>query len=660
MKKSRNTIGVLFAVILILAGSIGEWCFMTNFGKTSVQERKIIAQSGNGVAMNTFIPQNATAENKAPAVIIVHGGNDDKDLMTRYALELARRGYVAVAIDMYSHGDSEWLPDSQWLTAGRGSYDTVREVVEWPFVDAGNISMMGYSRGGKACGEALELDNQELNVIKNIFVLFSDPIYKNEQGFTDVYGPRNIAVLADKYDEFFFTEKAEDTGTYSNDKNKYLQTLTSPVTYIENASAQSFLHFGQDPEGLEKRSAGTIYEKEYDGITATREIKTMGGDHMQGHYNPVCITTMLDFFARVSPSVTGVNSGSPLLLGYDLSALGAMVGFLLLLVFGAALVVEKTTYFKGLMGAEPQITEVSGRQDRIWYWVTVAGGVLVTIAIIWWANKMKLGSWNDSVFRSAKFVFVPILCILGAVFTLIVNTLMLKKKNPEQTRELIKSRILIGRQGILKTFLLALLAVVVFYIIIFAGKYFLGITYKFTLWGFQTFSVGRVPYMILVFPMLVLFYVATAITNDGFGYSSILSRNKMFNSILTAFISALPMGAVMLYFYARFWITGWNPMFGGNAAAGAGIYQLPMIIFVMVLISRKLFEKTGNIYLGAFIAGMLTSIMTCSVCEIRIPEQDAPFKVSPLIIGFIFFAYAVFIFCLKYYQNVTSKERDTK
>ena len=659
-QKIKHSVWLAIALVLCLVGALGERAFETNFGKTELKELHIVSESGYGLAMNAFIPENASAETKAPAVVVVHGGNDDKDLMTRYCMELARRGYVTVTIDMYGHGDSEWLPDSQWLTAGRGTYDAVREIVNWPFVDTDRISLMGYSRGGKACGEALELDNETLNVVKNIYLLYSDPIYKNADGFTDVYGARNVAVIADLYDEFFFTEKANDTGVYSNDTNRFMATLTSPVDYLKNPSAQSFLYFGENPEGKELRDGGVVYEKDYQGITGTRSIRSISQDHMSGHYSHACLKDMLDFFERVVPSPVGVTSGAPLAVGYDVFSFIGMTGLILFLIYATVLIAERSAFFGEICMEEPQIVKVSGKQDILWHWISVAVGVVFTIFIIWGINKLKLSSWHDTVLRSARFVYVPIICVLGAIFTLIVTAVSYRRQrklHPKaEGRQL--GRVLIGWRRVGKSALLAAVVIVMFYVIVFGAKYFLGTVYKFTLWGFQTFNARRVVNVFLVMPMLTLFYVATSVNNDGFGYSSILGRGKNMNALLTALISALPMIAVMVYFYGKFRLTGWNPMFGGNSAAGASVYTLPMIVFVMVFMSRKIFEKTGNLYLGGFIAGFLTSIMTCSVCEMRLPEADEPFTVSWLIIGLVVLAYAVFAGCMWYFNSCRGKAKE--
>ena len=50
--------------------------------------------------------------------------------------------------------------------------------------------------------------------------------------------------------------------------------------------------------------------------------------------------------------------------------------------------------------------------------------------------------------------------------------------------------------------------------------------------------------------------------------------------------------------------------------------------------------------------------MTCSVCEMRLPEADEPFTVSWLIIGLVVLAYAVFAGCMWYFNSCRGKAKE--
>lgn len=54
-----------------------------------------------------YVPENATADTPAPAVLLLHGYQNDHETCGAYAIELARRGVVVLALDEYGHGTSE-------------------------------------------------------------------------------------------------------------------------------------------------------------------------------------------------------------------------------------------------------------------------------------------------------------------------------------------------------------------------------------------------------------------------------------------------------------------------------------------------------------------------------------------------------------------------
>jgi len=111
-KKVRKPL-VLLIVLLILifafmsvAGGIQR-----NFGKTRVELVTIEVEGAGEITAKLYKPDSAgtAAEGKsrAPAILLIHGYQNDKDTCSAYAIELARRGYVVMAIDGYGHGASK-------------------------------------------------------------------------------------------------------------------------------------------------------------------------------------------------------------------------------------------------------------------------------------------------------------------------------------------------------------------------------------------------------------------------------------------------------------------------------------------------------------------------------------------------------------------------
>lgn len=107
MQKTRKTAAAALAILLILvfvcmsaANSI-----QCGNGTIDVTEGWIETDVGN-LMYKLYSPVTATAENKAPGVLLLHGYQNDHETCAAYAIELARRGAVVLCLDEYGHGAS--------------------------------------------------------------------------------------------------------------------------------------------------------------------------------------------------------------------------------------------------------------------------------------------------------------------------------------------------------------------------------------------------------------------------------------------------------------------------------------------------------------------------------------------------------------------------
>lgn len=645
MFKSKNILSICLCIGILLAivSIVGTTSVRSSGGKVSFQSVTIVSESGFRLAADIYRPVNATEDNPLPTVLVQHGGNNCKEEVEHYCLELSRRGNVAIAPDMYSMGDSQPLPDSLWLTSGRGLYDAVRYALTLPYVDKEHITLVGYSRGGKAAGEALELDNAGDKVISGIYAIYSDPIYRNEDGYTDVYGARDIGLIADKYDEFFFSEKANDTGVYSNDANKYAQNLSSPARFMENNSAQSFLYFGQDPTQFsEKRAEKTVYEQEYeDGKVGTRIITMTEETHMDGWFSPLIMEDMLKFMERTNPSGTSLAVTDFAYPANNIFSFIGIMGILIIIVSTALLFATRTTLFKEVNLGEPKLNKIPDKMGYLWFWGMQIVGFAVSLLIIWFLNKKGLSAFRDQIFRSANPIYFGLICILCGSFSLIMCVVWYYAYGKKHNFNLDEAGIFPSWKIIGKTAVVAVTTVLIAVITVFATSILFQTDYKFVYWGFVPFTSDRVPGMLLCLPLYLLYYTVISVSVNCFSYNNALGKYKIVNTLVMAVLTALPPLAIIGYVYGYFRSTGWNPMFGGLASAATAVYALPGIIFFAVIGSRLLYQKTGNPYLGGFINGIMVSVVSWMVCEIRVPEATSTYTSQPLVYSLIFFSFAV-------------------
>ena len=78
----------------------------TDHGNVTVSEGNINTAKGN-LDYKLYVPDTATAEDPAPGVLLLHGYQNDHETCAAYAIELARRGAVVMALDEYGHGSTQ-------------------------------------------------------------------------------------------------------------------------------------------------------------------------------------------------------------------------------------------------------------------------------------------------------------------------------------------------------------------------------------------------------------------------------------------------------------------------------------------------------------------------------------------------------------------------
>ncbi len=79
----------------------------TGGGGITVTEGVIDSTDVGQIAYKLYTPYSATKDNPAPGVLLLHGYQNDHETCAAYAIELAGRGVVVMAIDEYGHGKTE-------------------------------------------------------------------------------------------------------------------------------------------------------------------------------------------------------------------------------------------------------------------------------------------------------------------------------------------------------------------------------------------------------------------------------------------------------------------------------------------------------------------------------------------------------------------------
>ncbi|THD58359.1 alpha/beta fold hydrolase, partial [Phenylobacterium sp.] len=134
----------ILGLVLILGGSYLANAIQTAGGVTLKDVRFVGDQPNLTQAGLLYTPPGASAAHPAPAVLVSHGYINTREMQSPFAIELARRGFVVLAMDMVGHGYSE---GSVGQVRDLGGPAALRYLQSLPFVDKTNIGLEGHSMG---------------------------------------------------------------------------------------------------------------------------------------------------------------------------------------------------------------------------------------------------------------------------------------------------------------------------------------------------------------------------------------------------------------------------------------------------------------------------------------------------------------------------------
>lgn len=120
-----------------------------------VTRMSMVMDNGASYSALMYCPKDVTNDNPAPGVILVHGNSTSATQQSSHAIELARRGYVVVSMDIAGRGQSELgegLKDAE-LTPSLICW--LDYMVDCPLVDKDQIILSSHSMGRLLCDEAI-------------------------------------------------------------------------------------------------------------------------------------------------------------------------------------------------------------------------------------------------------------------------------------------------------------------------------------------------------------------------------------------------------------------------------------------------------------------------------------------------------------------------
>ncbi|MDP9103047.1 MAG: alpha/beta fold hydrolase, partial [Pseudomonadota bacterium] len=363
-------IGVVLAALVERAGGI------------TVSDVRFKGADGTTFSALVYRPATATTEHPAPGILAVHGYINTRETQSPFAIELARRGYVVVALDQRGHGYSGGAATAK----GFGGPEGLTYLRSLPFVDKDNIGLEGHSMGGWTVLAAAAVMPDAYKAIVLEGSSTGAPFAKEGTASW----PRNLAVVYSRFDEFaplmWQAPRAVDVGA----------TPKLKALFGADATVEPGKTYGDIAAGTARR--------------LTQPVATHPGDHLSTH----AVADAADWFALT------LKGGTPRArtdqiwwakeIGTGLGLLG--IGALMLGLFDLLLGIP---LFAGLRGT-PQPT-AQARSGKWWtLWALTAFVPAVTFYLLPGFTVFKPSALFPQSITNALMVWALVNVVLALLF----------------------------------------------------------------------------------------------------------------------------------------------------------------------------------------------------------------------------------------------------
>ena len=346
----RSAFLLVVAVLLVVGGGVVASLVQSDFGAVRVQEVRFAASDGRIVHGKLFRPRGATAENPAPGVVAIHGYINSHETQSPYTIELARRGYVVLAIDQPGHGYS----DPPAFAGGFGGIDALGYLRSLAFVDRDQIVLSGHSMGGWASliAAAVVPDGYASIVISGS----STGTFGAPEG-TPTW-PRNLGLVWTQYDEF-----------------SRLMWLTPTAPEARFGPKMRSL-FGSDGPV----EVGQLYGSIEDGTA--RMLYSPAVTHPGAHITTAGVAPVIDWVQRTTRAPTPLPSTDQVWMWKEVGTGLGLLGFLFALFGIAGALLDSRTFSSLAQRTAP----AAGATGFAW-WLGALVAAAIPVATYYFANN---------------------------------------------------------------------------------------------------------------------------------------------------------------------------------------------------------------------------------------------------------------------------------
>ena len=427
----RNPKGVLILALgLIIVSSFLGGMFNSSFFSVNVSKVEFETERGTLTGL-LYMPRGAGPNDPRPVIVTTHGYLNTKEMQDAPAIEMARRGYIVLALDMYDHGNSRWSADipvggqfsTFWI---HSQFDAAAWVYQQPFSrkDAnrnGLIAVSGHSMGGFSTFIAMFFD--EMQALQSGFRMIHAGIaVGSDFSFSAAvapqplmqaaFGSRTVGIISGNYDEFFYNHPDAPPGETVRRKD-----------YPATPSGRMFL--GLDAGGGTVAQANTFRTVDSGVVElggnpvrgsqrGSRIIYTPNEIHPWNHFSTATTSHLIDFYEEAFKGVhsSDLPSSSQIWQLKVLFNFIGLIGFFLLIVPVMSLLLKLPVFNKAITEETEPVPIPDMPVSKIIFWVFIAIGSLFPAFLFHTLMTKTVGELallgNVSLIACAVFIIIGI------------------------------------------------------------------------------------------------------------------------------------------------------------------------------------------------------------------------------------------------------------
>jgi len=568
-------------------------------------------QNGQWLVADLFKPESATAASPAPLVVVVPGFQRSKEALSNIAIELARRGIVAISIDPYAQGGSSASMSKRAATTeGYGMFavvDYAASTANLNYIDRSKIAATGHSAGGNAAIRGANFFGREAQATGRPSKLHSVFVSGYVLTLTD-------DVLGDVRSNIGMSYAYYDEGAYRNELGNADMRVAPEALRLVNS--------GRSPK---LAPVTEVVIGQYYGDLASRTLRVVHNERILHPFQPYMVeatANQIDFFEKVFALETNLSSRDQIWYWKELFSLISLVSSMVLLIpLGQRLL--RMPAFASLVHPVPTALPRPQGRGRVLFWALFTVAALIACfsyipmaelsQVLFTAASTREQTWFfPQRMNNAVMMWAVLNGLVG--FLMFWLTYRFHGKQHGVTSDMWGTKV--SRAELLRTLGLAVTLFAVYYLLLFTIYYVLHVDYRFLFMGVRIFRPVELLLLLVYAPFFFIFFLSNSLRVNA---SMRTAGQPEWKGMLIGGIgNSLGLLLIVVVQYVTFAATGTVYWTDGWLYVNLLFAVVPMM-FVLPYFNRYFFRMTGRIYLGPMVTCLVFIMILLTNTVVYLP-----------------------------------------